>query len=477
LALPSFSDWFFVAVIAWLFATGSGWEALLADGDTGWHIRAGEIILDSGLPGRDPFSFTRSGERWYAWEWLSEVVFAALHRGLGLKGVAVASGAAIAAALWLVFRSGLWRGANLLAALAASLLAAGASGIHFLARPHVFTLALLPGSLWLAETRAAWLLVPAAAVWANLHGGFLALVVSLALLAGGRALERRTRDAWRLGLLTAACAAATLANPYGVRLHTHMLAYLRSSWIREAVDEFQSPKFRSEAAFQFEILLFAALLAAARLLGRRRYGEAALLVFWAHAALSSVRHVPVFAVIAAPVLAAEASAVWREASLTRGSVPAVLRQLGEDARRGAGRAGPLPFVCVLALGLFVGPKAFPEVKFPVHLLDRQAARLAGARVFTSDEWGDYLLYRFHPRQRVFIDGRSDFYGPDLGRLYLRTAYAHEEWRETLDRYRVAYVLTPRDWPLAAVLRREPGWRVVDEDKLGVLFTAPPLPPS
>ena len=54
--------------------------------------------------------------------------------------------------------------------------------------------------------------------------------------------------------------AASLVNPYGIGLHRHVASYLSSDWIRNAVEEFQSPKFRSEALLHFEILLFAALI-------------------------------------------------------------------------------------------------------------------------------------------------------------------------------------------------------------------------
>ena len=44
---PSFSDLFFIALIVWLFVWGpSGWMSLLGDGDTGWHIRTGQYILE-----------------------------------------------------------------------------------------------------------------------------------------------------------------------------------------------------------------------------------------------------------------------------------------------------------------------------------------------------------------------------------------------------------------------------------------------
>src|SRR5205085_9547162 len=125
------------AILLWVFAAGSGWSVLLADGDTGWHIRTGDYILDTrSVPVRDLFSFSKPGEPWFAWEWLSDVIFALLHRAWGLKAVAVFAGLVLSLAATLLFRHMIWRGANLLAAVATTLVAAGASTIHYLARPH-----------------------------------------------------------------------------------------------------------------------------------------------------------------------------------------------------------------------------------------------------------------------------------------------------------------------------------------------------
>jgi len=98
--VPSHADWLFAALIVWLFVAGSGWQVLLADGDTGWHIRAGEYILaHREVPHADLFSFTRPGAPWCAWEWLSDVLFALAHRAAGLKGVVLLAGAVIASAV------------------------------------------------------------------------------------------------------------------------------------------------------------------------------------------------------------------------------------------------------------------------------------------------------------------------------------------------------------------------------------------
>jgi len=45
-----------------------GLSFLLADGDTGWHIRTGEWILRNGrVPGTDLFSYTMPTAPWFAW--------------------------------------------------------------------------------------------------------------------------------------------------------------------------------------------------------------------------------------------------------------------------------------------------------------------------------------------------------------------------------------------------------------------------
>src|SRR5262249_12615944 len=88
LLIPSLSDLFFLAILVWLFVSGSaGWKGLLVDGDIGWHIRTGEWILDHhAVPHQDLYSFSKPDAAWYAWEWLSDVIAGGMHRWAGLKG-------------------------------------------------------------------------------------------------------------------------------------------------------------------------------------------------------------------------------------------------------------------------------------------------------------------------------------------------------------------------------------------------------
>ena len=490
--LPSLLDLLFIALIFWLFvAFETGWAGLLEDGDTGWHIRVGEWIMEHGeTPRQDLFSFSKPGEPWYAWEWLSDVVLALLFQALGLKGVTLFGGVLIALFAAVMVRFMIWRGASLWSALIVGLLGVGASSVHFLSRPHLFTWLLLAGSLWLLEhdrrrpARLVWLLVPVMAVWANLHGGFLALLACLAVLAAGTLAggllspgERMAqwRRTLRYSLLGIACAAATVINPYGVELHRHVFAYLRSGWITSVVEEFQAPAFRSENALQFEILLFLGLITVALTLSRRRLVEAGWILFWGHYALNSARHIPIFVIVAGPVIASELGRLWRDwtAGARASSLTGILGRLGEDLLPSFRRVTFWPLVAVAALVAvdepLRWPKEFPDEGYPRQLVDRQADRLRNSRVFCPDEWADRLLYQFYPRQRVFLDGRTDFYGPEVGNQYIQLVGGRAAWRRLLDRHGVDVVLCPSDWPLRALLAGSPDWRLADAGEGARLF--------
>lgn len=486
---PSLFDCLVVSFVAWQFAAGGRWVALLADGDTGWHIRTGEWVLNNWRwPYQDLFSFSKPGEPWYAWEWLADVVLALCHRIANLGGVVTGAALLITTSACLTWRRMLREQANVMVAMPVLMLALGAASIHFLARPHLFTLLLWPLALAALERerasrKAIWWLLPLAVVWANLHGGFVALLASLALWGAGRTAESwlaggkrcALKSATRYAALLAGCLAASLINPYGWRLHAHIASYLSSDWIRNLVEEFQSPRFRSEHSLYFELLLFASLMLAPALVRRGRISEAVLVIFWAHAALVSARHVPLFALLVAPLVAREGTALarWLAVQLGPRSVPAIFEAVSRDLAPGFRQpsvwaAAGLAAV-VAATPASQWPRDFPEQKFPVGLVERWRERLAGSRVFTSDQWADYLIYRFYPQQRVYFDGRSDFYGRELGQEYLKMAHGGPGWRQGLDRWGFQYALVPAEWALARLLEGESGWRVLERDRTAVLF--------
>src|SRR5579872_585641 len=103
--LPSLTDIAFLMPVMFIFIKLDGARSLLADGDTGWHVRTGEWILSHHrVPQTDMFSFSRPGQPWFAWEWLWDVLFAMLHQRWGLAAVVLTSLAVICVTNALLFR-------------------------------------------------------------------------------------------------------------------------------------------------------------------------------------------------------------------------------------------------------------------------------------------------------------------------------------------------------------------------------------
>ena len=247
LLVPSLTDLFFIAVMSWLFLAGEfGWKGLLNDADAGWHIRTGEYILDTGVvPRNDLFSFSKPGEKWFAWEWGSDVLMALLHRAGGLKALVLAAATLITLFAALLLRRIAGQGVSLWVMVPVAMLGVGASSLHFLARPHLFTMLFLVITAWLVEsdrrrrTPWIWVLAPLTAVWVNLHGGFPAGIAGRGI--AGSLPVARDLSAMAMGANPSANGSSRKCRP----LHTKKDS-ARAKWTRSLKQK--RPRFEGALA-------------------------------------------------------------------------------------------------------------------------------------------------------------------------------------------------------------------------------------
>ncbi len=500
--MPSLADAAFLMPALLLFLRLDGARSMLSDGDTGWHLRTGEWILAHGrVPERDLFSFTKAGQPWYAWEWLWDVVFGWLHLHWGMAAVVLASLAVISLGGALLYRLARAQSGDVLLAIGVTFLALAASSIHWLARPHLFTLLLVIIFYGLLEQvregrrRLLWWLPPLTILWTNLHGGFFVGILLIGAYAAGElaawllspeAAERRA-SLLRVRpylLCAAGCLLASFLNPYTWRLHAHILRYLTDSYHFNNINEFLSLSFHHPAAIYFEALLAAGAVAAFWCLCRRRYTHAILLLGWGHLALLAARNIPIFAFLAAPIIARS----LREAldGLAEAGVPAWLRRAAASLRGFSAelgevdRAARVPWLSAAALagvGALLWLPGAPEKfradydpkRYPAAAIQALGPEALAGDVFSDDEWGDYLIYRLYPRTRVFIDGRSDFYGARLGLELLDLVRGRYDWRESLDRYGPRTAVLRADSALASLLKESRRWRLVYDDGIAIVF--------
>ena len=370
----------------------------------------------------------------------------------------------------------------------------------------MFTWGLLLITVWLLESdrrnpsRRVYWLVPMGIVWTNLHGGFVALLVTLGIYTVGTSVEQIWESArgtggwlWKLprplsdtGSCGVVCG-GTLVNPYTYELHSHIFNYLGSDFILNNVQEFQSPNFRGESMLIYELFLVLSIILAGRMLWRRDVTLALLLLAWAHASLTSVRHMPLFMIVAVPLVAREVTVLMDEQAERGNSWLLALREMTYDYVGGTARERG-PFVvswfgvaAMIGLAFLMNARAgqvnwtaeFPRLQFPALACDQLGEQLKNRRILSSDQWGDYLIYRFHPEAKVFIDGRSDFYDPQVRDDYVSLLGSKWGWQQVLEKYRFDGALVPVTWSLAAALKIDTGWRLVYDDGTALFFERMP----
>jgi hypothetical protein len=495
----------FLMPVVFIFARMEGLKTLLSDCDTGWHIRTGEWILaHHWVPSHDIFSFTKPNSVWYAWEWLSDVLFAWLHAHGGLRTICFFAMMLISLIFVMLFRL-LRRKSNAIVAIVVTMVAAAATSIHWLTRPHLFTVfftlvfyatleTVRAGKTRLGPIPYLAILPVATILWTNLHGGFFVGAILIAGYGLGEVLKalltpdaQERRPAWlrarNYGLSAAACVAASLVNPYTYHLHQHVFSYLTDPYQAQHIVEFFSISFHHPMAIFFEGMLLTGALAAAWHASKGRYIEGVLVLMWGHAALLAARNIPLFAIVSAPVIASAieewlaAVPGWNLAGWVRNAVAKFSDIALETTQTDS--IGRWHVVSVLGVLVFAAllyapnpPKdfraEFDPKTFPAGAIDTLRQQ-PGARIFAQDQWGDYLIYRLYPDIKVFTDGRSDFYGSDFGKKYLDVLGVNYAWEKTLGRYGVDTILLSPGAPLAGAVKESGHWRVVYDDGISLVF--------
>jgi hypothetical protein len=430
-----------------------GYQQLFRDSDAGWHIRNGENIVATGaVPRTDPWSFTRGGRQWYAWEWLSDAATGAVHRGLGLRGVALFYAAAIAAGVWLWFRLHWALGGNFLIACAMAPLLLSTCNIHWLARPHVLSWlfllwAMFPREPSLKQTAGITLL------WANLHPSFF--------FAGLRSAGLRPAQALKL---LAVVAVVPLLNPYGYHLYGHVWQYLTDTDLLSRIGEFQSFDFHTAGSGQIVATLLLGMIGGTLALTQRRIHHFLIAILITAMALRSARALPLAALLLLPIANA---AITQSMARYPGFLAYGKNLRALDARFSGVALIPL---ILLAAWKLMPPAGFPPDQFPVAAYDHIPAN---ARLFAPDKYGGYLIYRSNGRMKVFFDGRSDLYGAEFLKQYGRMVQLRPGWREYFESFRFTHALVPVDAPLGPALEQI-GWREEYRDRTAVLLSAPGL---
>ncbi len=436
---------------------------LLNDGDTFWHIRAGEWMLDHrAVPHTDIFSGATPGAPWTAHEWLAEVLLALSYRAGGFAGVMVLTALSVAAAA-AILCSFLQRRLSILATVVTLILALACAAPNLLARPHVLALPVM--ALWCAflfDARWQGRAPPFASLalmtlWANLHGGYLAGVALAGFLALEAMLETQSwRARWRWLAFAAASPLAALITPHGLEglLFPVKLMGMESL---SGIGEWRPIDFSTIQPI--ELALGAGVIALITRGVHAPVTRLLLVLALAHVAFQHTRHQMLFGIVATMAMADALAPAFPRAALSPLTAP--MRVL-------AGTAGALALVFLAAGGLrAVTPVVLVESHVaPVSALAAVPDALKSQLALNEYSFGGYLIFE---GARPYIDSRADMYGD----AYLKRHDAamrgdRAALREILARNDIGWTMLNPHRPLVTILDNTPGWRRIYADDTAVI---------
>ena len=449
---------------------------VMADPDLWGHLKFGQALVENGsLHATDPYSFTAFGHAWINHEWLTELVFWLTYASLGDAGLLMGK---LLIGLGMIFLL-LYACRNqppVIAALIVSL-AAFVVSPGFNVRPQVFSFffftvfVVVMREFFSGRKNFLFLLPLIMVLWVQLHGGFLMGVVVLGLAAGWETLMQwvtgkkffSIKTLWFWAILTFA---TPLINPYGYKL---LVFFSQTLSIPRPISEWE-PLFLFDAThWQAKVLMLIFVAAIVTKSQKIRRWEAVCIFFTMYAAMRHVRHLPFFAIVAAPWLAEWAGEMAAELKQRHPKViitPATLAII---------------VVAFFSVGLFQSYKTIKIYKatnlrivvdpgfYPVH-----AVRLMKANNLTGDlilpfDWGEFAMWHLYPNMRVSIDGRFRTCYPEqvIQDHFIAFAYP-KEWNR-LEKYTGDVLLAPNNIFFQNLAKEKGVWKILHADATAIMF--------
>ncbi|HVZ12809.1 MAG TPA: hypothetical protein VG965_07325 [Patescibacteria group bacterium] len=474
-----------LALIAIVFLAFFAKSATNIDPDFGWHLRMGELILKSGIPATDPFSYTMPSFPFIDHEWGLNLLLAALFSQGAILLEALF--AALATASLFVCFSPTKSKFNIVLLVLSTAALLTFAGVRtqvvswFLLA--LFLKALLDDVVYL-KTR---FLIPILILfWANLHGSVGLPIVLLGVFLCVRIFQRKIllSDV----AIFFASVLATLTNPYGIRLWSEILSQATDASLRFSISEWLPAVF----FINFPLILLAAVETPLmyKYRGKILALEQVFFVFLFFLAVSSVRNVPYFILINLFV------------------APALFENFYSSLRKTAQKSRlnfALSALLTISLASFifriyyysVGEGVVNKNYYPTdQVIDFLKQEKVSGNLFSIYNWGGYLDWKV-PEKKVFVDGRMPSWrfvapsGQSNSAFYDYQALMSEKsnYKKIFDKFNVRLVLLPKpkkksqdltgliaslfiknqkSFDLAKTLTKD-GWRIVYHDNSDVVF--------
>ena len=459
-----------------------GQRMINIDGDIFRHLSIGRLVIETGKPITiDVFSHTVAGTPFSPHEWFAGVLFFLVYSAGKVNGLVFLSALLLSSTFFIVYSLAVSLSCNRVFSFILTVLGILASSLHWIIRPHLFSMMFT--AIWLGlfldrSTNKKWSILwfPALMLlWVNTHGEFVfAFLVLVSFIAGeiwrktfgGDSSDRFTMiDYLKISVITFF---ASLINPVGIQVWQTILGYVGNDYMVSHTLEYQSPNFLEP---KFAIFLFMIGLSIFLLSIRRNPIEPALgflLAGITMMTLVSARNIHLYGVIVPVILAAcfDGSPVskiflWFEK---------LFAKFDDNKVTFFWPLSTVVLIGSLLAGGAIGENnKFAHTFFPIDAVAWLEQNPQEGNVFNYFDWGGYLIYHLWPEKTVFIDPQTDVYGEKVMRQYEQVLMGKEGWQKIIDQYQIQWAILPSKTLIGPLLEQE-GWTAVYSDEIATIYS-------
>lgn len=459
-----------------------------SDPDMGWHLRNGaDLLKDFNLVGGDIYSWTMAGYPWVPHEWLTDILMTIINNSFGLWGLVIIFTTLIAYLFY--FAAGIFKTNKITQAIIA-IIALSVSYNIIGIRPQMVTLLGVAVVLYiLFKARDTdniklirWLPL-VMLLWVNLHGGFgvafiiiatflFAEFIKIILLAKTKIKKDRDKilsikQIKNISIFTGISFLATLINPSGWKVYLEIYQTFSDREILNSISEWISVSLYHPASYNFAIL--AVIILVLLFINKWKVDITKLILAMVifYFSTTSWRHVPLFAIVAIPLLAEQISYV-----------------IGDELKAFSKHIF-MPTI-VLIMMVIVSGNYYTNYSaglsdetiyanlgnYPYGAVEYMKANDVGNRLLNEYNWGGYLIWKY-PQEKVFIDGRMAIWKWDDLEIFKETKLVLGDHRQNvldgLDRWNIDHILTTPGHPIRTILKKEENWQQVYGDNIATVW--------
>ena len=477
--MPRLRDILFLSIFFAVLLLGP--RMLNTDGDLPHHLVVGKYILQGNLPPfNDIFSFTRNGFPFAPHKWLAEVIFYLAYLIFDERGIVILSALLLAFTFTLIYSDGIERTKTRLPVFFLVAWGAALSSLHWISRPHLFTMLFFAIWLVLNEKLAngrkvpIWYFPGLMLLWNNIHGEFISgFLITGATLAGWIwefIFNRSTVDpkvGKRLTIVLVLITLVTLVNPVSFRAISTVTNWIGNDYLMSHTNETVSPNL-GDPKF-LVLLLFFVFIIISLAVKRERFPPrmAFILAGFSAMTLLSARNIH-FLGIAGPFVMVS---IISNNSVISPFIRFENLLINIESQL-KGVFWPTITVLVGIILLIATPmgkiERFSPSYFPIQATEWLKANPQAGNMFNPFDWGGYLSLKLWPDKLVFIDSQGDVYGETFIREYEQVISLENGWMGILTKYKVNWAIIPKNWILKTALS-DMGWHSVYSDNTAVIL--------